>query len=135
MKMMVCGGAGFVGSHLVERLLADGHFVDVVDDLSTGSLSNLSIARSMNAGVKFHHLDVMSPEFTNLVGLRQSEVIYHLALLPPSANTTNSALHSAALMLAVLEAARIHEAKKVVVAIPAGLLYGEVPMANFPIKE
>ncbi|MEO8363817.1 MAG: NAD-dependent epimerase/dehydratase family protein [Ilumatobacteraceae bacterium] len=135
MKMMVCGGAGFVGSHLVERLLADGHFVDVVDDLSTGSLSNLSIARSMNAGVKFHHLDVMSPEFTNLVGLRQSEVIYHLALLPPSANTTNLALHSAALMLAVLEAARIHEVKKVVVAIPAGLLYGEVPMSNLPIKE
>jgi len=135
MKIMVCGGAGFIGSHLVERLLADGHFIDVVDDLSTGSLSNLSGARSMNVGVKFHHLDVMSPEFCDLVGLRQSEVIYHLALLPPSATTTSMALHSAALMLAVLEAARIHGVKKVVVAIPAGLLYGEVPMSNLPVKE
>jgi UDP-glucose 4-epimerase len=135
MKIMVCGGAGFVGSHLVERLLADGHFVDVVDDLSTGSLSNLSVARSMNVGVKFHHLDVMSPEFINLVGLRQSEVIYHLALLPPSATATSMALHSAALLLAVLEAARMHTATKVVVAIPAGLLYGEVPMSNLPVKE
>lgn len=135
MKIMVCGGAGFVGSHLVERLLADGHFVDVVDDLSTGSLSNLSVARSMNAGVKFHHLDVMSPEFGDLVGLRQSEVIYHLALLPPSATATSMALHSAALMLAVLEAARIHGVKKIVVAVPAGLLYGEVPMSNLPVKE
>lgn len=135
MKVMVCGGAGFVGSHLVERLLAEGHFVDVVDDLSTGSLSNLSVARTMNAGVKFHHLDVMHPEFANLVGLRQSDVIYHLALLPPSATATSLALHSAALMLAVLEAARIHRATKVVVAIPAGLLYGEVPMSNLPVKE
>ncbi|MEK7293257.1 MAG: NAD-dependent epimerase/dehydratase family protein [Actinomycetota bacterium] len=135
LKIMVCGGAGFVGSHLVERLLADGHFVDVVDDLSTGSLSNLSMARSMNAGVKFHHLDVLSPEFADLVGMRQSEVIYHLAILPPSATATSIALHSAALMLAVLEASRIHGVKKVVVAVPAGLLYGEVPMSNLPVKE
>lgn len=135
MKIMVCGGAGFVGSHLVERLLADGHFVDVVDDLSTGSLSNLSAARSMNAGVKFHHLDVMSPEFGDLVGLRQSEMIYHLAILPPSATATSMVLRSVALMLAVLEAARIHGVKKVVVAVPAGLLYGEVPARSLPVKE
>lgn len=135
MRVMVCGGAGFIGSHLVERLLADGHFVDIVDDLSTGSLSNLSVARSMNAGVKFHHLDIMSPEFVNLVGLRQSEVIYHLALLPPSATATSLALHSAALMLAVLEAARVHKSTKVIVAIPAGLVYGEVPMSSLPVKE
>jgi hypothetical protein len=38
---MVCGGAGFIGSHLVERLLANGNSVDVVDDLSTGSLAHL----------------------------------------------------------------------------------------------
>lgn len=135
LKIMVCGGAGFVGSHLVERLLADGHFVDVVDDLSTGSLSNLSMSRSMNAGVKFHHLDVLSPEFADLVGMRQSEVVYHLAILPPSATATSTALHSAALMLAVLEASRIHGVKKVVVAVPAGLLYGEVPMSSLPVKE
>lgn len=135
MKIMVCGGAGFVGSHLVERMLADGHFVDVVDDLSTGTLSNLSIARSMNAGVKFHHLDVMSPQFAELVGLRQSDVIFHLALLPPSATETAVALHSAALTLAVLEAARLNAVKKLVVAIPAGLLYGEVQVRNLPVKE
>ncbi|MEY3802826.1 MAG: hypothetical protein RLZZ51_1108, partial [Actinomycetota bacterium] len=43
---LVCGGAGFIGSHLVDRLLVDGHNVEVVDDLSVGSLANLSDARS-----------------------------------------------------------------------------------------
>ena len=42
MRAMVTGGAGFIGSTLVDRLLAEGHTVDVVDDLSTGSLANLA---------------------------------------------------------------------------------------------
>ncbi len=41
---LVCGGAGFIGSHLVDRLLADGHNVEVVDNLSTGTLANLGDA-------------------------------------------------------------------------------------------
>ena len=67
---MVCGGAGVSGSHLVERLLADGHAVEVVDDLSTGSLANLGDARAMGGQLRFHHLDVTSLEFAELVGLR-----------------------------------------------------------------
>ena len=46
MKALVTGGAGFIGSTLVDRLIAEGHHVDVVDDLSTGSLANLAEARS-----------------------------------------------------------------------------------------
>src|SRR5271155_4600294 len=45
MRMLVTGGAGFIGSTLVDRLLAEGHTVDVVDDLSTGSLANLADVR------------------------------------------------------------------------------------------
>ena len=43
---MVVGGAGFLGSHLVDRLLAEQHAVEVVDDLSSGTLANLAAARS-----------------------------------------------------------------------------------------
>ena len=49
MRAMVTGGAGFIGSNLVDRLLAEGHEVDVVDDLSTGSLANLADARASGA--------------------------------------------------------------------------------------
>ena len=49
MRAMVTGGAGFIGSTLVDRLLAEGHEVDVVDDLSTGSLANLAEARATAA--------------------------------------------------------------------------------------
>ena len=132
---LVCGGAGFIGSHLVDRLLADGHNVEVVDDLSVGSLSNLSEARANGSGLRFHHLDILAPEFSDLISIRQPSVIYHLALLPPSQTTTSEFLASTSLLLAVLEAAQKHKIKKVVVALPANLIYGEVHARQLPVKE
>ena len=121
--VLVCGGAGFIGSHLVDRLLADGQSVEVVDDLSVGSLANLSAARASGGTLRFHHLDVSAPEFSDLIALRRPTVIYHLALLPTGATRTNEMLRSATLLLSVLEAARRFAVKKIVVALPAGLLY------------
>ena len=46
MHVLVTGGAGFIGSNLVDRLLAEGHSVDVIDDLSSGKLANLADARN-----------------------------------------------------------------------------------------
>ena len=132
---LICGGAGFIGSHLVDRLLADGHNVEVVDDLSVGSLANLSQARAIGSGLRFHHLDILAPEFSGLISIRQPSVIYHLALLPPSQTTTGEFLASASLLLTVLEAAQKHKIKKVVVALPANLVYGEVPARQLPVKE
>ena len=95
--VLVCGGAGFIGSHLVDRLLADGHSVEVVDDLSVGSLANLSAARASGGTLRFHHLDVSAPEFSDLIALRRPTVVYHLALLPTGATRTNEMLRSATL--------------------------------------
>ena len=79
-KTLVTGGAGFIGSTLVDRLLAEGHRVDVVDDLSTGSLANLAGARGdPNHQFSFHQLDIRSPDVIELMARRQPEVVFHLA--------------------------------------------------------
>jgi dTDP-D-glucose 4,6-dehydratase len=79
-KTLVTGGAGFIGSTLVDRLLAEGHSVDVLDNLSSGSLANLASARAERThDFSFHQIDVRDPEVVELIDRRQPEVIFHLA--------------------------------------------------------
>ena len=82
---LVIGGAGFLGSHLVDRLLAEGAAVEVVDDLSTGSLAALSDARTLaregHGSLHIHTLDANGPALGELIALRRPGTVYHLALL------------------------------------------------------
>ena len=135
MNPLVVGGAGFLGSHLVDRLLAEDHPTDVVDDLSTSSLGNLADARAAGGVLKIHTLDVRAGDFASLVGMRRPDVIYHLALLTPGQARHDSDGTAITSVLAVLEAARLHGVGKVVVALPAGHLYGEIPPRELPAKE
>ena len=135
MRVLVCGGAGFIGSHLTERLLAEGHAVDVVDNLTTGSLSNLSAARASGGDLKFHHIDVEHPSFADLVEARRPKVIYQLTSLTPESIQPVASLQSMTSTLAILESAKRLDEPRVVVSIPAGLIYGEVPVKELPAKE
>ena len=130
MRALVCGGAGFIGSHLVDRLLADGHAVEVVDNLSTGSFANLHAARASGGELKIHNVDVTAPEFLDLVSLRRPDVIFQLTALSPSSAHAISSIGAAAEVVSALEAARLYGAAKVVVGLPATLLYGEVPVRD-----
>ena len=133
--IMVCGGAGFVGSHLVDRLIAEGHEVEVVDNLSSGSLTNLADARNAAGRFKFQNIGIESREFSELVSLRRPQIIINLATFSPGHSHLNGALSSLQLSVAILEAARLGGVEKVITALPSGLLYGEVAARDLPIKE
>lgn len=135
MGCLIVGGAGFLGSHLVDRLLVDGEVVDVVDDLSTGSLANLAEARSAGGELKFHHLDVAAPELTALIGMRRPSTVYHLAAAPRISSEPAAVAAALAGTLNLLEAARIHSVAKVVVALPAISIFGRPAARDLPLKE
>jgi UDP-glucose 4-epimerase len=134
-RVMICGGAGFLGSHLADHLLADGDEVDVVDDLSCGSLVNLADARTAAGRFKFQNAVVGSESFAELVARRRPEVIVNLVCLVPSRRGPEEVLASLPLAAAVLEAARHNAVQKVVTTLPAKSVYGEMPSKAQPVKE
>src|SRR5262245_37927249 len=77
MKALLTGGAGFVGSHLAEALLNQGHSVQVLDDLSTGSMDNIAHLKSW-PGFKYVVDSVMNEPLTAEL-IDQCDVVFHLA--------------------------------------------------------
>ncbi|HEX5416469.1 MAG TPA: NAD-dependent epimerase/dehydratase family protein, partial [Chloroflexota bacterium] len=73
MQTLVTGGAGFIGSHLVDLLLARGDEVAVVDNLATGKRANLA------AGATFHEIDLRSAALPEVVAEIRPEVVFHQA--------------------------------------------------------
>src|SRR3954471_12579455 len=79
MRALVTGGAGFIGSNLVDALLDEGYDVDVVDTLVTGRRSNLE-ASALGRGARLHEVDITdTPSLFALVGDLAPDVIFHLA--------------------------------------------------------
>jgi UDP-glucose 4-epimerase len=133
-RALVTGGAGFVGSTLVDRLLAEGHAVDVIDDLSSGTLGNLREARAeRTAELHIHQVDLRSPEAADLIARRQPEVVFHLAASHAEGAATG-ALTDVVGSLHVLEGARAGGARKVVVASGAAI-YGDPEPETLPVRE
>jgi UDP-glucose 4-epimerase len=137
---LVTGGAGFIGSSLVDRLLAEGHHVDVVDDLSSGALANLSEARaSADHRMTFQQLDIRSPDLEELMMRRRPEVVFHLAAQADVRVSVARPIFDAEVnvigSLNVLEGARRAGARKVVFASSGGTIYGDPEPGELPIKE
>src|SRR5690349_11963373 len=138
MRALVTGGAGFIGSTLVDRLLAEDWRVDVVDDLSTGTLANLSDARQQpDRRFSFHRLDVSSPAVAELIAHRRPDVIFHLAaqadvrvsVARPVFDATVNIIGS----LNVCEGAVAAGVSKIVFASSGGTIYG--PSDEVPTRE
>ena len=134
MKTMVTGGAGFIGSHLVDTLLEQGHRVAVLDDFSTGKEENLVAA--LSTGLQIFRADVReAPEVTAAIGAFGPEVIFHLAaqinvrrsVADPSADARTNIAGT----INVLEAAR--EAGAAVINVSTGgAIYGDTDIVPTP---
>ena len=131
-KALVTGGAGFIGSHLVDRLIDDDWEVLAVDDLSKGHLDRLAEARSIGS-VHFHQLDICGDEFRQAVRRFEPDVIHHLAAQSGVRPSVEDPIFDARVNVLgtvnVLLAASETDAQRVVFASSGGAIYGEVPGA------
>jgi len=140
MRALVTGGAGFIGSNLVDRLLVEGHAVEVVDNLASGRLANLADARAdRDHEFSFHQMDICDPAVSELIERRKPEVIFHLAAQIDVRVSVQDPLLDARInvlgTLNVLEGARRCGARKVVFSSSGGTIYGEVDPEDLPVTE
>jgi len=125
-KALVTGGAGFIGSHLVDALLSEGCAVTVLDNLSTGRLSNLE---HIIDRITFYQGDLRNQEILNNAA-KDCDIIFHQAAVVSVPSTVDDPVESAMVnemgTLLVLEAARKNNIKKVVLASSCAV-YGDDP--------
>lgn len=125
------GGAGFIASHVAERLVAQGHRVLIVDDLSSGRKENLPV------GAEFFQLDIRSGEAADLISQKAVEVLVHHAAQMDVRRSVADPVFDASVniqgSLNLFEAGRRGSLKQVIFASTGGALYGE--QDYFPADE
>lgn len=140
MRALVTGGAGFIGSHLVDRLLAEGEEVFAVDDLSSGKIANLADARRSRLGkFSFNRVDIRSTALATLIKKVRPEIVFHLAAQVDVRKSVSDPIHDAMVNLVgtlnLLHAAAESGTEKVVFASSGGCIYGEPGPERLPVTE
>lgn len=135
MRAVVTGGAGFIGSHLVDRLVGDGHEVVVIDSLVRGSTTNVSGALATGR-CELIECDITDPRAGELMTSRCPDVVYHLAAQIDVRSSVSDPMHDARVnvegTVAVLDAARRAGVGQFV--LPSSVaIYGETP--TLPVTE
>ena len=130
MKIVVTGGAGFIGSHIADALIEKKHKVVVIDNLSTGTKKNL------NPKAKFYKVDITSPKIEGILKKEKPEVVYHLAahisvsesLKDPVGDAHDNIIGSLNLFNACVAAG----VKKVIFSSTGGAIYGDTTVRPTP---
>ena len=127
---LVTGGAGFIGSHLVDRLLEENYRVIIIDDLSSGRLKNL------NHQAAFHHISINQPSLADVVSRERPDLVFHLAaqssvsrsVKDPVMDNETNVLGT----LRLLEASRRAGVEKFIYSSTGGALYGDPEVVPCP---
>ncbi len=130
MKILITGGCGFIGSHIVDACVAQGHEVVVIDNLSTGSIENL------NRKAKFYEQDICA-DLDPVFGKEKFDLIDHHAAQINVRTSVDKPLFDANVnilgTLNLLDAAVRHNVKRFIYASSGGAVYGEP--SSYPINE
>ena len=123
MNVLVTGGAGFIGSHLVDRLIADGHTVAAVDILATGKRENV------NPQAALYEIDIRSPALAAAFEAARPEVVFHVAAHASVSESVRDPMHDAEVnvlgTLNVLQQCAAYGVGRFVFSSTGGALYGE----------
>ncbi len=131
MKILVTGGAGFIGSHLTDSFIAEGHDVVIVDNLLTGRLENL------NPKAKFYLMDIRAESLEKVFELEKFDVVCHHAAQMDVRKSVADPMFDADInvkgTLNILQNCVAHKVGKVLFASTGGAIYGE--QDEFPCDE
>ncbi|OGC34780.1 UDP-glucose 4-epimerase [candidate division WOR-1 bacterium RIFOXYB2_FULL_48_7] len=128
MRIIVTGGAGFIGSNIVDLYLANGHQVMVIDNLTTGKKDNL------HPKAEFVQLDIRDPKLEELIAKFQPQIVNHVAAQIDVRKSVSDPIHNADVnelgTLNLLQAVVAQRVEKVIFSSTGGAIYGEVKEKN-----
>jgi UDP-glucose 4-epimerase len=131
MKIVLTGGAGFIGSHIADLLISEGHKVAIVDDLSSGTIENIPPEAA------FYQIDIRDPSVGEILQREAPEVIIHHAAQISVRCSVEDPIHDLEInirgTLNLLQGAVQHNVKKFIFASTGGAIYGE--QDYFPADE
>lgn len=129
-KILVTGGAGFIGSNLVDALIARGDEVTVVDNLSTGRKEYL------NPQARFYNLDIASEKLGEIFAVQKFDYVFHLAAqISVGVSVTDPELDNRINVLGalnILKLCHLNQVKKIVFSSTGGAIYGDAEVIPTP---
>jgi UDP-glucose 4-epimerase len=130
MKVVVTGGAGFIGSHIADRLLADGHEVVIIDDLTTGHVEQIP------AKARFYQMELASPWLEEMFRIERPQAVVHQAAQASVRKSVQDPVFDGTVnvlgTVALLQASVHHQVRRFLFASTGGAIYGDIDQTPTP---